>query len=35
MPEQGENKRNSRIAFLLSVINANLCHHTKAVLKDS
>ncbi len=33
MPEQGENKKNSCIAFLPSVNNANLGHHTKAVLK--
>ena len=33
MPEQRENMRNSCIAFLLSVNNAILGHHTKAVLK--
>lgn len=33
MPEHGENKKNSCIVFLLSVNNANLGHHTQAVLK--
>ena len=33
MPDQGENKKSSCIAFLLSVNNANLGHRTKAVLK--
>ena len=33
MPEQGENKQGACVAFLLSVIIANLGHHTKAVLK--
>ncbi len=33
MPDQGEDKKSSCIAFLLSVNNANLGHRTKAVLK--
>lgn len=33
MPDQGENKKSSCIAFLLSVNNANLGHRAKAVLK--
>jgi len=33
MPDQGENKKSSCIAFLLNVNNANLGHRTKAVLE--
>ncbi len=33
MPDQGEDKKSSCIAFLLGVNNANLGHCTKAVLK--
>ena len=33
MPDQGENKKSACIAFLLSVNNANLGHHAKAVLR--
>ena len=33
MPEQGENKKSCCVAVLLSVNNAKLGHHTKAVLK--
>ena len=33
MPDQGESKKSSCIAFLLNVNNANLGHRTKAVLK--
>ncbi len=33
MPDQGESKKSSCIAFLLNVNDANLGHRTKAVLK--